>query len=469
MKKFSKLSSKIESIYLFILSFLIIYVLIYNAFHYEPIQGYDGEAHHAYVQNFLNIFVPNKTNQPASNFTYEFFSPPLPYIFPSFVNELCKFTISGTGKLDTCRQLYGFTSVVFTSILFLLTLIIYMKIMNLLFAKTNTMNLSILAVLGIFSTNYKAISMIRGEVYILFLNALLIYRFLLLSKKLFKYSKKDILIFGFIIGLLALSRQWAFLLFPSYFLLFFFLEKNIKKNYIKFLFFTFFIGFLLSGWFYINLLFDYGSLTAFNQTRTNFSFSNQELNFYLPFNNEAKLMFSKPIRPYFSNQFLPILYSDLWGDYWGYFSFTSRSLSEGKNQELIGDYLARVNLISLLPTFMLFYGLKKSFNSLKIKNKKQIDLLNVYLVFSVFISFFGYLWFTVSFPNDSGDTIKGAYIIQLFHLMGLCLSLYFENLKKQNLNKYYALISLFFFIFIHNLSAMTSNFPFLSNVLHNLF
>ena len=122
--------------------------------------------------------------------------------------------------------------------------------------------------------------MIRGEVYILFLNALLIYRFLLLSKKSFQYSKNDILIFGFIVGLLALSRQWAFLLFPSYFLLFFFLEKNIKKNYIKFLFFTFFIGFLFSGWFYINLLFDYGSLTAFNQTRTNFSFSNQELSFY---------------------------------------------------------------------------------------------------------------------------------------------------------------------------------------------
>ena len=118
---------------------------------------------------------------------------------------------------------------------------------------------------------------------------------------------------------------------------------------------------------------------------------------------------------------------------------------------------------------MLFYGLKQSFKSVKIKNKKQIDLLNVYLIFSVFISFFGYLWFTVSFPNDSGDTIKGTYIIQHFHLMGLCLSIYFEKLKKQNLNKYYALISLFFFIFIHNLSAMTSNFPLLSNVLHNLF
>ena len=85
---------------------------------------------------------------------------------------------------------------------------------------------------------------------------------------------------------------------------------------------------------------------------------------------KQKLMFTKPIRPYFSNQFLPILYSDLWGDYWGYFSFTSRSLAEGRNQDIIGDYLSRVNLISLIPTFMLLYGVKHSFNSLKIKNKK---------------------------------------------------------------------------------------------------
>ena len=77
------------------------------------------------------------------------------------------------------------------------------------------------------------------------------------------------------------------------------------------------------------------------------------------------MVFTKPIRPYFKNQFLPILYSDLWGDYWGYFSFTSRSLLTGRNQASIGDYLARVNIISLIPTFFLLYGFKQSFKSIK--------------------------------------------------------------------------------------------------------
>ena len=78
---------------------LISYVLIYNLFHYDPIQGYDGAAHHAYVQNFLNLYIPGKTNQPSSNFTYEFFSPPLPYIFPAFINESCKFLSSSENYL----------------------------------------------------------------------------------------------------------------------------------------------------------------------------------------------------------------------------------------------------------------------------------------------------------------------------------------------------------------------------------
>ena len=36
----------------FVLLSSIIYLLIYNLLHYDQIFGYDGEAHHDYVQNF---------------------------------------------------------------------------------------------------------------------------------------------------------------------------------------------------------------------------------------------------------------------------------------------------------------------------------------------------------------------------------------------------------------------------------
>ena len=59
------------------------------------------------------------------------------------------------------------------------------------------------------------------------------------------------------------------------------------------------------------------------RTKTHILFSNL---------SQPQYLFSKPIRPNLDNQFFSIIYSDLWGDYWGYFIFTSRFLDIGRNQ-----------------------------------------------------------------------------------------------------------------------------------------
>ena len=91
-------------------------------------------------------------------------------------------------------------------------------------------------------------------------------------------------------------------------------------------------------------------------------------------------MFSKPIRPNFPNEFFPIIYSDLWGDYWGYFSFTRDAVLTGRNQALIGDYLARVNIVSIIPTIILLLGFFSSLKLLRNKPKKEKD----YFIFTFF-------------------------------------------------------------------------------------
>ena len=448
-----------EIIIFFTVSALIIYALIYNLLHYNPAWGYDGEAHHAYVQNFLNIFGPYKTDQPASNFTYEFFSPPLPYVFPAFVNEACKSLSSVVNNLEFCQNLYGFVNIGFLSLLYLSLLFIYMKIVNKVLKSKKTLSSTTLLVLGLFSINYKAISMIRAEMYILFLSAFLIYRLLILIEKSYAYTTIDIIIFGSTIGLLALSRQWAFLLFPAYFIVFFFINKKSKKNYLQFLIFSFILGFTISSWFYFRLYIDYGSFTSFNMESSGFSFSNQTQSFYLPSKEAANYFFYKPIRPYFENSFLPILYSDLWGDYWGYFSFTSRSLDTGRNQLLIGDYLGRVNLVSIFPSLLLILGFRNSLKSTKSERKSTYDFLNIYITFGVIFSFFGYLWFLISYPQITGDTIKSTYMIQLFHLLGLSSIIFIENLKEKKKNFYYFIQISLLIVFIHNFQTMLSHFP----------
>ena len=131
----------------------------------------------------------------------------------------------------------------------------------------------------------------------------------------------------------------------------------------------------------------------------------------------------------------------------------------GRNQLNIGAYLARVNIISLIPTFFLLYGFKQSFKSLKNTKTGNVDFLNKYIVISILISFFGYLWFLISFPSPSGDTNKATYIIQLFHLLGPCPALSIEKLKLSNPKISFSILSILFFVFIHNLSSMMSHFP----------
>jgi len=453
------LIQKIESSAFIVTIFLILYVLIYNLFHYDPINGYDGIQHHAYVQNFLNLYVPGKTIYPSANFTSEFFSPPLPYILPAFVNEICKMYFPFENILETCQDIYSFVNIIFQSLIYLCLLFLYMKIVKLSFKNKKLINISVLLIIGLLTVNYKAIAMLRAETYIIFLNGFLLYRFLVLINKSFSYNKRDIFLFGTTIGLMALSRQWAFLLFPAYFLIYFIIKKEYKLNYLKFLVITFFIGFLISSWFYIGLFIEYGSFTTFNQDSAPFSLKSQPLSFYIPNGDELHMLFTKPIRPYFKNQFLPTLYADLWGDYWGYFSFTSLALDIGRNQMMIGDYLARVNIVSLFPTFLLILGFKNSFKSLKIKEKLKIDYFNSYLVLASLFSLFGFLWFLISYPSGDGDTNKGIYIIQLFHLLGLMAVLFLEKIKKNNKKIYLGISLTLFIIFLHNLSAMMSHFP----------
>ena len=96
---------------------------------------------------------------------------------------------------------------------------------------------------------------------------------------------------------------------------------------------------------------------------------------------------------------------------------------------------------------------------LKIKNNNQIGVLVKYIRYSIFITFFGYLWFLIKFPEiPSGDTIKSSYIIQLFHLMAVLSSLYIEQIRKRSEKIYKILLMFLLLVFTHNIPAMMSHF-----------
>lgn len=443
---------KIENYISFLIISSIIYILIFNIIHYSPSLGYDAEAHFAYV-NHIARYLPDSFELPSSSETREFFSPPLGYIVPAVGQVICRNFIESADYLKDCQPFFGKFTQVFQSILYLLTLFINLFTIKLITNNKSFLNTGYILLLSLLAVNYRTISMIRGEPYILFFMSLLLYIIFKVEKSQFELSIKTIAFTGIVIAGIALSRQWGFLLFPPLIILLFINRKLPKKNYFKFWLYSSALGASLSSWFYFGLYRSYGSFFAFNMDRTNFSFSNQPISFYFPTSEHLISMFTNPIRPNMNNQFISILYSDLWGDYWGYFTFTSKYLDIGINQNTIGSYLARVNLFALVLTFIILFLYMKS-----LKNFSSVFLVS-YIKYAVLSSFFGFLFFSITYVTTAGDVIKAAYIIQLFHLIVFVAALYFDRLRTHNQKIYILTMFILLIGYLHNFQSYLSNFP----------
>ncbi len=427
-----------------------VFILIYNIFYFNPILGYDAESHYDYI-NHLSRYLPRDLNLPTHNETREFFNPPIGYIVPSIAQVFCRNLIQSSNFLRDCQPYFGNVTQIFQSIMYIATIIINLNTLKLFNNSKNIVNVSYLILVSLLAVNYRTISMVRGEPYILFFLSLFLFIINKHEEEKFEFNYKSIFVTGLIIGGIALSRQWGFLLFLPLIILFFSKQLNIK--YFKLWSFSALIGAALSSWFYINLFIKYGTFTPFNMKSPGFSFSNQRLSFYFPNYEQLTYLFYKPIRPHLDNQFFSILYSDLWGDYWGYFTFTSRFLDEGRNQLIIGDYFARVNIISIITTLIIIV-----FCYLTYKNYKSRFLIQ-YINLAIISSLLGYFIFAISYPDWSGDSIKATYIIQMFHLAVFLSSIYFHKLEKINKKIYNGILSILVLIYIHNFQTYLSHFP----------
>ena len=426
------------------------FILIYNIIHYSPILGYDAEAHFSYV-DYLSRHLPRELKLPSHSETREFFNPPVGYLFPSFIQVFCRNLIDSNNLLSDCQPIYGKATQIFQSILYIVTICINLYTLKLITKSKNIFNVGYLILISLLAVNYRTISMIRGEPYILFFLSLFLLVILKMQNSDYNFGLEQVFYTGVIIACIALSRQWGFLLFIPLIVLLFY--RNPKGNYLIFWSSSSFIGGLFSSWFYIGLYQKYGSFTAFNMESKGFSFNNHNLSFYLPNLSQLEFLFTKPIRPNLDNQFFSIIYSDLWGDYWGYFSFTSRFLNDGRNQLMIGDYLARVNIVSLFSTTIIVYFCYLSYK--KYKSNFIVQYVNLAWICSLI----GYLIFAIMYPTSSGDTIKSTYIIQAFHLMVFLASIYFYDLKRLNRKIYNGILLTLIVVYIHNFQSCLSHFP----------
>jgi hypothetical protein len=452
-------------------AFVLIHALIFaNAWRRDPTIGYDAFSHRDYIQALAkgHLVMPNESD--------EFFCPLLPYIFPSVL-------VATDMDVFKAMKLAQFLQALLSIFLF----VYLIKICRLISPNT-IVSLGAVIFTGILPVYYKTFAFVRGEPYVAFFATAGIYYFL----KIFigrEYNWRNTVAAGVVLGCCMLSRQWGVLLVPAlgaFAALCWFREREFRVRIFKATAISLVIAFAISGWFYLWLRSTTGAATAFNrEPSATFSLHNQPSSFY--FGLAPKELFSRAVRPNFPNEFIPIFYSETWGDYWGFFALFGQDTRKPNERRLTGPwlskyevwngapdwmatnyesmsaYLGRVNLVSLFPTLLALVAL--TFALREAIAKPSLDLQanpqRLLLLITVF-SFAGYFWFLIKYPvPEKGDTIKASYMLHVFPLIAVCVGLFLEKIQKRSRLIPRLIVFCFIAVAAHNIAAMITHYRWL--------
>ena len=129
----------------------------------------------------------------------------------------------------------------------------------------------------------------------------------------------------------------------------------------------------------------------------------QPLEFYTA--PDVGLLFTRPYRPSYTNQFVPTAYSELWGDYFGYWSWSFNTLPDARvERELIQQ-----SGIGLLPTILGIAGWFGLLLALIRERWRRPELVAVLALPAV--AFLGFFYYALAQPTFDGDTIKASYML----------------------------------------------------------
>lgn len=436
-------------------------LVLFNSTFHNPFIAYDAIGHINYVETLSQGILPERESN------HEFFSPPLTYVVPAALKA------SGMDLRDSVRAglfINFFTSLGITYLV--------LKVIRRLSPEDPKIQILALLMLGMLPAYYKTLAFLRGEPLITLFTLLIIE----LSIRIFAekdFRQKNVITLGVALGLSILSRQWAFFIFPALILLaciIAFYNKECRKNIFNALAISIMIAYVLGAWFYIGLIVKYKTVTAFN--RGPIGVENLSPSFFTGMGDIN--LFTNPIRPSYTDQFWPIMHSEIWGDYWGYFSIYARNKNTGDyqlgwdlaelthplrkiqtNKFTFNRYLGRVNAISLFPSVLLIigliYGIVQIIKMILYKtdaNGLSRGLMALIVVFTLA----GYIWFMIQYPAPGkGDTTKASYILNIFPLLALLIASFFQHLSTRWKWNIWPLIFFLALIMLYDTSAMITH------------
>jgi len=431
-------------------------IFFHNIIVYPPQGGFDYVRRTTYAR-----IISQEFRFPTYAETTEVYDAPAFY----FLSGLTARAISSVTRLQFLDALANVRFL--TATLGLIFFYLWYKIFKKFYPKNKFGSVFFILFLASVPVFYRVGTMIVSELLTGFNAALTFYYFI--CHFLTKPSYKKSVILSLLISFGLLTRisffSVTFAIFVGILILFMAQKKSLVG--IKYLTIMSLIILVFTGWFYLGRhqgkLLNFGTVKELYDQVPNHEPIRLDFYYDVPF----KLMMNYPIRPYLStpSYFLPIYYSDFWGDYWNYFAQTRFGTNEFQaakaNRQAYSDarrqYLSWQVKVNLIPTLLMvaaFLYILITRSVAIIKNKANVKII-VEFIFSITVIF---IWGSMvailtKYPGGEGDWIKAPYTLLIIPIYIYLTSIFlFSVLRKIKIIFWPALLIL--------LAAAINNFIF---------
>ncbi len=134
----------------------------------------------------------------------------------------------------------------------------------------------------------------------------------------------------------------------------------------------------------------------------------------------------RPWQGRFNDRFLPVLYAETWGDYFGIWSWGP---GRGDRTDAIDSSLARQSALGLLPTGLALAGLVALIGLAATRRREDVGRLIA--VLPPVAALGSVLYLAVAYPTSDGDTIKGTYALAAAPALALCFAFAVDTLARR--------------------------------------
>ncbi len=134
-----------------------------------------------------------------------------------------------------------------------------------------------------------------------------------------------------------------------------------------------------------------------------------------------------PHRPSLAPGFWPILYTDTWGDYYGYWKWGS---IQKPMTERVENRLTAQSVVGVVPTFLAAAGLLALAGLAVTRARSHPELTLIPLLPLVALA--GTLYYAYAYPSVDGDTVKALFLLPALPAFAVCFGFAVETIGRRS-------------------------------------